>query len=141
MKWSEVIKEHFNKEVPFLTYMGMEVVETSEGTAKIKIPLKKEYANTYGITHGGICALLVDTVIGVALRTLKMHVLTIETNTCYFKPAKLTDTLYATAWVVKKGNKILHSEAKIVNQDEELIGNGKAIYYVTGIDEEAQQYK
>ena len=141
MEWSEKIKEHFNQEVPFFKYMNMEVLETAEGFVKMRIPLKEEYANTYGITHGGICALLVDAAIGVALRTLKFHILTIESSTCYFKPAKLDDTLYATAWVTKRGNKILHSEAKIVNQNEEMIANGRAIYYVTGVDEEAQNYK
>ncbi len=135
MEWPQFIKDHFNQKVPFLRYMGIEVIETKKGYAKIKIPLKKEFANSYGIAHGGICALLVDTVIGISLRTLKHKVLTLETTTSYFKPAQVTDILYAVGEVTHQGKKILHAKAEIINQKEEIIGEGKAIYYVTGEDD------
>lgn len=134
MDWPHFIKDHFNQKVPFLEYMGIEVMETKKGYAKIKIPLKKEFANSYGISHGGICALLVDTVIGISFRTLKYKVVTLETTTSYFKAAQVTDILYGIGEITYQGHKILHGKAKIINQKEEIIGEGKAIYYVIGED-------
>ena len=134
-EWADFIKEHFSNDVPFINFMNITVEETGHGYAKIKMPLNKGLANSYGILHGGICAALTDTVIGICLRTLKMKVVTIETTTIYYAPANVTDTLYASARFVAGGKKILHAEARIENQEGQLISGGKAIYHTMGEDD------
>lgn len=85
--WPAFIKEHFAT-VPFFKFLDTTVLETSPGKAKLKIPIKPGYANTYGISHGGIVAALVDMAAGVALRTLKVRILTVDNflRPCCFKP-------------------------------------------------------
>ncbi len=133
--WPDFIKEHFSKDVPFIQFMGITVEETDTGYARLSMPLKESMGNTYGILHGGICAALVDTVIGIALRTLKFKILTVETGTTYLAPAKLTDRLYAEGRLVNAGKKLLHASAEIKNQDGKVLATGRAIYYITGEDD------
>jgi uncharacterized protein (TIGR00369 family) len=133
--WAEFIKLHFNNDVPFIKFMGIEVIDTAHGRARIQMPLLPVHANSYGIAHGGICAALVDTVIGIALRTLKYKIVTIETNTVYYAPAQIGGVLYAAAQMEQAGRKILHARAEVRTEDEKLVAGGKAIYFILGEDD------
>ena len=116
--------------------MQATVLETDRGYAKVTLPIKPEYSNTYGIAHGGIVTSLVDMVSGVALRTLKLRIVTIEVTTDYLKTVSLTDHLTAEARVIHEGNKLLHADISVYNQEEVLVARGKVIYYVRGEDSE-----
>ena len=131
--WPEFIKNHFNT-LPYFKFMNATVLETSEGYAQITLPLKPDYANTYGITHGGIVASLIDMVSGVALRTLKLRILTLEVTIDYLKPVNLKDTLLAESRLLQKGRNILHADVWVKNSNNELIARGKVIYCVRGED-------
>lgn len=131
--WPEFIKEHFAT-VPFFQYMEVTVIATSRGQAKIKLPMKPQYANTYGITHGGVVAALVDMAAGIALRTLKYRILTVEVSTSYFEPVALDEELIAEAQLVKEGRKLLHVEVNVYNQKNTLVAKGRSIYFVRGED-------
>ena len=133
--WPEFIKNHFNS-LPYFKFMNATVLATDRGYAKVTLPIKPEYSNTYGISHGGIVTSLVDMVSGVALRTLKLRIVTIEVTTDYFKTVALADHLTAEAKLVHEGNKILHADINVCNQDELLVARGKVIYYVRGEDSE-----
>jgi acyl-CoA thioesterase len=133
--WPEFIKKHFANDVPFIKFMGIEVTETAPGRARIHMPVRDCHANSYGIAHGGVCAALVDTVIGIALRTLKYKVVTIETNTVYYAAVKVGDGLCAEGFTVMAGRKILHANAEVRMGDGRLAAGGKAIYFVTGEDD------
>ena len=133
--WPEFIKEHFST-LPFFKFMEATVLSTARGTASIKIPMKAEYSNTYGIVHGGVVTALVDMAAGVALRTLKYRIVTVEVSTTYLKPVALEDELRAEATLVQEGRKILHADVDVFNQKDILVARGKAIYFVRGEDGE-----
>lgn len=133
MNWPEFIKEHF-KDVPYFQHMGVSVLETSYGEAVIEMPSSPAYANTYGITHGGIVAALVDMAAGVAARTTKRKVLTIEMSASYFQKISLADKLTAHAKISHEGGRILHVETRIKKDDGSLAAQGKVILYVIGED-------
>ena len=133
--WPEFIKNHFNS-LPYFKFMNATVLATDRGYAKVALPIKPEYSNTYGISHGGIVTSLVDMVSGVALRTLKLRIVTIEVTTDYLKTVSLTDHLTAEARVIHEGNKLLHADISVYNQEEVLVARGKVIYYVRGEDSE-----
>lgn len=55
---------------PFYRYMGMEVIEAGEGHSRLKLPVKKEFRNVYGATHGGAIATLLDSSGTIAVGSL-----------------------------------------------------------------------
>lgn len=134
--WPEFIKQHFNA-LPYFQFMQTSVLETEEGYAKLTLPLKAEYANTYGIAHGAILTGFIDMCAGVALRTLKLRVLTLQVSTDYFRSALLTDVLYGEARIVRRGGKVIHTAVTVSNQDGVAIGQGSGIYYISGEDSAA----
>lgn len=133
--WPEHIKKHFAT-VPFFKFLDAAVLQASHGQAKVKIPMRPEFANTYGIVHGGIVAALVDMAAGVALRTLKVRILTVETTADFLAPVLLKDQLVAEARLVQESRKLLHADVNVFNSQHELVARGKAIYYVRGEDDE-----
>ena len=133
--WSVFIKEHFSKDVPYIQFMDISVLETARGYARVSLTAKPEHGNTYGIVHGGICASLVDVVVGITLRTLKNKIVTIETTTNYYEPAQIGDTLYATGTLIKEGKKILYGNAEITNQDGRHIAGGRGTFFILGEDD------
>lgn len=131
--WPEFIKQHFAA-VPFLRFFDTEVIATARGRARLSLPLRPEHANSYGNAHGGVVAALVDMAAGVALRTLKVRVVTVETAANYFLPAAIGGRLTADARVVHEGRKLLHAEIDVVNEENALVAKGRAIFFITGED-------
>ncbi len=131
--WPEFIRQHFMT-VPFIRFLDAAVVETSRGRSLLTVPMRAEFANSYGMTHGGVVAALVDMAAGIALRTLKVRVVTVETAVNYFLPVATADTLTAEARLVHEGRRLLHAEVDVVNGDNTLVAKGRAVFYVTGED-------
>ncbi len=117
--WPAFIKRHFGT-VRFLRFMDVTVEATGRGTAELSLPLRPEYANSYGIAHGGVAALLVDMAAAVALRTLKLTVVTVEITTAYLAPIPLTGALRAEARTLHQGRRILHAEVSVFAPGEVL---------------------
>jgi uncharacterized protein (TIGR00369 family) len=57
-------------ESPFYRYLGMEVVEAGEGRSRLRLPVKEDLKNLYGILHGGVIAALLDSSSSIAVGTL-----------------------------------------------------------------------
>lgn len=131
--WPEFIKNHFAT-VPFLQFLDVTVAETARGRARLSIPLRAEFANSYGNTHGGVYAALVDMAAGICLRTLKVRVVTVETAVNIFLPTAIGGRLTADARVVYEGRKILHAEVDVTDGTGELVAKGRAVMYITGED-------
>ena len=125
------LQAHF-AEVPFFRFLGARVARLARGEAEIKLAMRPEYANTYGIGHGGVVAALVDMATGVALRTLQIFLVTIETSTNYFDKVALDTELTATARVGFQGKRIANGAVEVRNTDGILVAVGKTTFYVTG---------
>ena len=125
------LQAHF-AEVPFFRFLGARVVRVARGEAEIRLAMRPEYANTYGIGHGGVVAALVDMATGVALRTLQIFLVTIETSTNYFDKVALDTELTATARVVFRGKRIANGAVEVRNREGALVAVGKTTFYVTG---------
>ena len=131
--WPEFIQRHFST-LPFFQFMEATVAHTARGQATITLPMKPEYSNSYGIVHGGVVTALVDMAAGVALRTLKVRIVTVEVSTNYFEPVALDDELTAEARLVQEGRKILHADVEVFTREGKLAARGKTIYYIRGED-------
>ncbi|SLJ73839.1 phenylacetic acid degradation-like protein [Mycobacteroides abscessus subsp. abscessus] len=55
---------------PFIgDLLGMEVDEIEHGRVVFAVRTRQDFANPLGTTHGGICATLLDSVMGCAVHT------------------------------------------------------------------------
>jgi len=110
--------------------LGMDFHIPAAGKVVYTIEIMPEHLATPLAAHGGLIASLIDGALGIAaLSSVCLDgkiVSTIEMGLKFLAPARAGDVLTAHGQIVSKGNRILFSEAKIYNQQEQLIaiGNG-----------------
>lgn len=127
------LQAHFAK-VPFFQFLGARVIRVAKGEADVQITMRPEFANSYGISHGGLVAALVDMATGVALRTMQIRLVTIETSTNYFDKVALDAELTAYARVVHQGKRIANGAVEVRNATGLLVATGKTTFYIIGED-------
>jgi len=121
-----------NEECPFHNLLDMYIVELSPGEAVMEIPIQKEHLNPQEIVHGGVTFSLLDTAMGVAIRTLNYTSVTIEANINYLKPVLKSDNLTAIGKVVNFGRNIIVTEGIIKNKNGEKIAVARGTYFNKG---------
>lgn len=126
-------------ETGFLSWLGIEIQEESEGRAVLRLPHRDELTNTDSNTlHGGVVATLIDNAAGTALRTVlespgTARYATTELNLSYLRPA--TGDLRAEATVRRRGRSLVvvqvDVDARRPSGEWTTVAVGRASYYVT----------
>ena len=78
-------------------WLGIEGVEHQEGYCKIKMLVRKEMLNGFGIVHGGATFGLADSALAFAANSHNVLSVTLDGFITYPNPAKEGDTLIAEA--------------------------------------------
>ncbi len=111
----------------FRKYLGVEVVEVSEGFAKVKGVVGKEHLNFHGTAHGAYITALMDFAFALAANSDGIRRAAVSIRVDFYKPAYAGDVLCAEARVIH-GRRIVFCELK-VEREGELIARGEAIAY------------
>ncbi|MDK2856808.1 MAG: hypothetical protein PWQ86_2021 [Bacillota bacterium] len=133
-RWLEYIREKFDH-APFFRFLNAQIAELQAGSATVFLPVTEQLLNTYGTCHGGVLAALADMSMGLALRTLKLKVVTVELAVNYLQPVYPGCSLVAAAQAVYQGRRLIMAETEIRCR-ENLVAKGKGTFIVTGADEE-----
>jgi len=118
------------KRVPFARLLGFELVDLSTGEAIIKLKMRDELRQPYGVLHGGATASLIDTAMAFAVRTCveeSQQTTTIDLTVHYLRPHSEGE-IFCTAKVERAGKRILTVSAKVVNEQEKLIATALSTY-------------
>lgn len=90
---------------PFSVLLGTELVDFRPGAAELRLPLRPDLRQQFGLTHGGVLAYLVDNSLTFAGGSvLGTRVLTAEFKVSYVRPA-IGEALVARADVVHQGRR------------------------------------
>ena len=118
----------------FSQWLGIEVIESSEGKSILQTKVKKEMLNGFGIAHGGITYSLADSALAFASNSHGKKAVSIETNISHLKTVHENDLLTATARLKSISNKIGLYEVEITNQNSILVALFKGTVYRTSED-------
>ena len=113
-------------ESPCAVYLGMKLVELSQGYAKVQMELKKEHLNWENMIHGGIVATVLDQAFGCACNTLENIHVAVQMNVHFMKAPAVGETIYAESRVIHAGKRMGTSEMKVYDS------KGKEIARATG---------
>ncbi len=75
--------------IPFVEYLGFELVAFGDGQARIALELRDELTNSWSVIHGGVTMTLLDVVMAHAARSLDPGgpgVVTVEMKTTFMRP-------------------------------------------------------
>jgi len=111
----------------FSQWLGIEVLEISEGYCKLKMQVRKEMTNGFNIAHGGITYSLADSALAFAANSDGIQSLSVETSINHNKKVINGDILIAETKEISKNEKTANYEIKIINQEKAEVAqfNGK----------------
>ncbi|MCX2963275.1 PaaI family thioesterase [Gordonia sp. NPDC062954] len=108
--------------------LGMVPKQIDEGSVTFTVTPQPDFANPLGTVHGGICATLLDSVMGCAVHTTLpagVGYTTLELKINYIR-AVATDAgeLTATGTVIHAGGRTATAEGKVFSHDGKLVAHG-----------------
>ena len=107
--------------------LGMRFDEIEEGHVVMSLDTRRDFSNPLGTVHGGICATLLDSVMGCAVHThlaAGVGYTTLELKVNYIR-AVATDavTLVATGITIHVGRRVATAEGKVHNEKGQLVAH------------------
>ncbi len=116
----------------FSQWLGIEILESKFGYSKLKMSIRKEMLNGFGIAHGGITYSLADSALAFASNSHGVKSVSVETSISHTKPLHENDIIIAEATEEHISNKIGIYQIKIINQNtHELVASFKGTVYRT----------
>jgi uncharacterized protein (TIGR00369 family) len=115
-------------------WLGLETVETGEGTATVEMQATEDMANHSGFVHGGMISTLADSAMGRSLRTLKpgvVRAMSFDLKLNFISAAKIGETLRATGRVVHAGRRTMVTECRVEGGDKRLVATASGTFAVT----------
>jgi len=116
----------------FSQWLGIEVLEITEGFCKLKMTVRDEMTNGFNIAHGGIAYSLADSCLAFAANADGIQAVSIETSISHTKKVASGDILIATSKEMNKSSKTTLYYITITNQDNLEVAHFKGTVYRTG---------
>ncbi len=107
--------------------LGMRFDEIDEGRVVMSLDTRRDFSNPLGTVHGGICATLLDSVMGCAVHThlaAGVGYTTLELKVNYIRAVATDDvTLIATGTTIHVGRRVATAEGKVHNEKGQLVAH------------------
>lgn len=96
--------------------------DDAEKTCTVVLPYAPHLGNPHGAVHGGIIATVMDIAMGHLCNRFVTRAMTLEMQFRYFRPLKSTGRVVAT--ILRPGNRIVHLESRLMDEDDRLVAFG-----------------
>lgn len=132
----EITEEHKRRaadainRLPLSGLLGMEFVDLQMGEAVLKIEMRDDLRQPFGVLHGGVTATLIDTAMAFAIRTMLNDTeptASIDLTIHYLRPHTAGPAI-CTAKVVRPGKRIFTVSAEVANGEGKLVATALSTY-------------
>ena len=127
---SKVFAKMYNHD-GFSQWLGIELVNVSEGICSLQMTIRKDMLNGFQIAHGGITYSLADSALAFASNSHGRMSVSIETSISHTKSVKEGDVITAVAEQLSLTDKIGVYSVTIKNQLGETVALFKGTVYRT----------
>ncbi|MFM2116898.1 MAG: hydroxyphenylacetyl-CoA thioesterase PaaI, partial [Bacteroidota bacterium] len=97
------VVEKMMQEDRFSQWMGIEVIEVREGYSRIRMTIRPEMVNGFGIVHGGVTFALADSAFAFACNNRNDLSVALDTSINFTKQVLVGDQLTAEATELHNG--------------------------------------
>jgi acyl-CoA thioesterase len=135
MEKNQLAKEvvnHLMENDLFSKWLGIEILEIGEGYSKIKMTIRKEMINGFGIVHGGIAFSVADSAFAFACNNRNNLSVALDTSINFIKPVHVDDILTAETKEIHNGKSTGLYHITITNQNSQLVASFKGMCFRTG---------
>ena len=130
-KLATEVVNHMMENDLFSQWLGIEVLEIKEGYSKIKMTVRKEMINGFGIVHGGIAFALSDSAFAFACNNRNVLSVALDTAINFLKPVHVSDVLTAEAKEMHNGKSTGLYHITITNQNNHVVALFKGTCFRT----------
>ena len=127
---AEVV-DHMMKHDLFSQWLGIEVIEIREGYSKIRMNVREEMVNGFGIVHGGVPFSFADSAFAFACNNRNVLSVALDTSINFIKPVHVGDTLEAEAKEIHNGRSTGLYHIVIRNQNDHEVAIFKGTCFRT----------
>ena len=131
MPTASAVVAHMMKHDLFSQWLGIEVLEIKDGYSKIKMTVRKEMINGFGIVHGGIAFSLADSCFAFACNNRNILSVALDTAINFTKPVHVGDNLTAEAKEIHNGQSTGLYHITISNQKDHVVAIFKGTCFRT----------
>ncbi len=125
------VVDHMMQHDRFSQWLGIEVLEVKTGASTIRMKVREEMVNGFGIAHGGIAFSLADSAFAFACNNRNQLSVALDTSINFIKEVRVGDVLTATATEEHNGRSTGLYTIQILNQEEKLVARFKGLCYRT----------
>lgn len=115
----------------FSQWLGIEVLEVRPGYSKIKMIVRPEMINGFGIVHGGVAFSLSDSAFAFACNNRNNLSVALDTSINFTKPVHVGDTLIAEAKELHHGRSTGLYHITVTNQNDHIVALFKGTCFRT----------
>jgi acyl-CoA thioesterase len=116
----------------FSQWLGVEVIDVKEGYSKIKMTIRKEMVNGFGIVHGGLPFSLADSAFAFACNNRNNLSVALDVTITFTKAVNVGDVLTAEAKEIHNGRSTGVYLITVANQKNEQVALFKGTCFRTG---------
>lgn len=116
----------------FSRWLGIEVLEIREGYSRIRMQIREEMINGFGVTHGGIAFSLADSAFAFACNNRNNLSLALDTSINFNKTTAPGDVITAEARELHNGRSTGLYLITVTNQNQEQVALFKGTCFRTG---------
>ena len=126
------VVNHMMEHDLFSQWLGIEVLEVKEGYSRIKMIIRKEMVNGFGIVHGGVAFSLSDSAFAFACNNRNNLSVALDTSINFLKPVNVGDELIAEAKEIHNGKSTGLYHISVYNQHQHQVAFFKGTCFRTG---------
>lgn len=126
------IVENMMQNDSFSKWMGLEVLEVKEGYSKVRMTIRNEMLNGFGIVHGGLAFSLADSAFAFACNNRNNISVALDVTITFTKAVNVGDVLTAEAKEIHNGRSTGVYLITITNQKNEQVAFFKGTCFRTG---------
>lgn len=121
MPTAQEVVSHMMENDLFSQWLGIEVLEIKDGYSKIKMTVREEMINGFGIVHGGIAFSLSDSAFAFACNNRNNLSVALDTSINFTKPVHVGDVLTAEAKELHNGKSTGLYHITVTNQRDHVV--------------------
>lgn len=116
----------------FSKWLNTQVIEVGERYCKLQLPIREEFLNALGTTHGGILFSLADSAMGYAANyNNQQAAFALEAAINFTKRTRSGDVITAEATCVRDGKTTALYTVTVLNQHQQIVAVFKGTVFKT----------
>jgi acyl-CoA thioesterase len=123
----------------FSQWLGIDIVEISPRRSVLRMVVRPDMVNGFGVSHGGVVYSLADSALAFACNTHGTVTVAIENSIGYPNPIRPGDVVTAVAEEESFGNRVGYYRVTCRNQDDLVVATFRGTVYKTSKAHETQQ--